>query len=131
MNDKMTTLKIILAVPYSDDVELLEQITCQIKSEIEELHIESIEHDKANGVPSGVKGIEPVIAGQIMLTLAPVIIPPLFELLKTWVARQPTPIKIRVKVGRRSTEVEYDPATISQKELEKLIESLTGSLKRK
>jgi hypothetical protein len=41
------------------------------------------------------------------VTLAPAIIPPLLDLLKSWVERNPsTPVKIKVKVGKRTAQIE-------------------------
>jgi hypothetical protein len=65
------------------------------------------------------------------VTLAPAVIPPLFDLLKSWVERKPsTPVKIRVKVGKRTAQIEYDPTKTSAKELEALIKSLSKSMKK-
>jgi allophanate hydrolase subunit 1 len=52
-------------------------------------------------------------------------------LLKSWVERKPsTPVKIRVKVGKRTAQIEYDPTRTSPKELEALIKALSKSVKK-
>ena len=67
---------------------------------------------------------------ELAVTLAPSVVAPLFELLKSWVERKPsTPVKVRVKVGRRTAEIEYDPTRTSAKDLEALIRTLNKSVK--
>jgi hypothetical protein len=58
------------------------------------------------------------------------VVGPLFELLKSWVERKPsTPVKVRVKVGRRTAEIEYDPTRTSAKDLDALVKALNKSVK--
>ncbi|MEO8358192.1 MAG: hypothetical protein ABI621_19985, partial [Chloroflexota bacterium] len=68
---------------------------------------------------------------QMAVTLAPTIVPPLFELLKSWVERKPsTPVKVRVKVGKRTAQIEYDPTHTSAKDLATLIKALNKSVEK-
>jgi hypothetical protein len=46
------------------------------------------------------------------------------------VERKPsTPVKITVKAGRRTTQIEYDPSCTSPKEMEELVKALSQSMK--
>lgn len=126
-----TELFISLSIEDGDQEEL-QELTRQLQSEIEQLHIDSIEKVSAGELPEGVKSADWAEIGQMAVTLAPVIIPPLFDLLKSWINRQPsTPVKIKVKVGKnRTVQIEYDPTKTSAEDLESLIKTLGKSIKK-
>ena len=108
----------------------LDELTRQLKAEVEDLSVDSVEDITNGSAPDGTKAVDITIIGQMVVTLAPAIIPPLFELLKSWVERKPsTPVKIRVKVGKRTALIEYDPTKTSAQELEVLVKTLGKSLK--
>ena len=108
----------------------LDELTRQLKAEVEDLSVDSVE-DVINGnAPDGTKALDITVIGQMAVTLAPTIIPPLFELLKSWVERKPsTPVKIKVKIGKRTAQIEYDPTKTTAKDLEVLVKTLGKTLK--
>ena len=129
MSENPAELFIELSLDGGDDTEL-DELTRQLKAEVEELHVDSVEQVSAGDAPDGTKAVDMQVIGQMAVSLAPTIIPPLFELLKSWVERKPsTPVKIRVKVGKRTALIEYDPTKTSAQELEVLVRTLSRSLK--
>ena len=113
------------------DTNELDALTRQLWMEMEELNIDSIERVSNGPAPQGTKAVDLAAIGQMAVTLAPAIIPPLFELLKSWVERKPsTPVKIKVKVGRRTAQIEYDPTRTSAKDLEAILKALNKSVKK-
>ncbi len=129
MSENPTELFIELLLDGGNDAEL-DELTRQLKAEVEELRVDSVEQVSAGEAPDGTKAVDMQLIGQMAVSLAPTIIPPLFELLKSWVERKPsTPVKIRVKVGKRTALIEYDPTKTSAQELEVLVKTLGRSLK--
>jgi hypothetical protein len=129
MTTTASELTISLSMENTDLVEL-DNIVRQLKREIQGLDIESIKNVPEEYMTKGVKGADWASIGQITVTLAPIIIPPLFQLMKSWVERRPsTPVKIRIKVGKRTAQVEYDPTRTTTKELETLVKTLQKSIK--
>ena len=130
MPENTADVVVELSLEGGDSVEL-DELTRQLRSEVQELDIESI-HEVSEGVaPAGTKGVDMAAIGQMAISLAPSIIPPLFDLLKSWVERKPsTPVKVTVKVGRKTAQIEYDPTHTSAKELELLVKTLNKSLKK-
>jgi hypothetical protein len=125
-----TELLIELSVDNGDPAEL-DELTRQLRAEVEELNIDSIDQVSAGVAPEGIKAVDFTVIGQMAVTLAPAIIPPLFDLLKSWVERKPsTPVKIKVKFGTRTAQIEYDPTKMSAKDLETLIKTLNKSIKK-
>ena len=130
MSENPAELLIELSVDNGDPAEL-DELTRQLRTEIEDLNIDSVEQVSAGAAPEGTKAVDLTAIGQMAVTLAPAIVPPLFDLLKSWVERKPsTPVRIKVKVGKRTAQIEYDPTRTSAKDLEELIKALSKSLKK-
>ena len=129
MSENPAELFIEVVLDGGDHTEL-DELTRQLKAEVEDLNVDSVE-DVINGsAPDGTKALDITVIGQMAVTLAPTIIPPLFELLKSWVERKPsTPVKIKVKIGKRTAQIEYDPTKTTAKDLEVLVKTLGKSLK--
>jgi hypothetical protein len=128
MSEYQTELFIELSIDGGDNPEL-DELTRQLKTEIEELSVDSVEQVTGGTAPDGIKGADFMAIGQMAVTLAPTLIPPLFGVLKSWVDRKPsTPVKIKVRVGKRTAQIEYDPTKTSAKELEALVKTLGKSI---
>src|SRR5512144_2853620 len=129
MSENTAEVLIELSLEGSDAVEL-DELTRQLRSEVQELDIDSL-HEVSEGVaPAGTKGADFAAIGQMAISLAPSIVPPLFELLKSWVERKPsTPVKVTVKVGRKTAQIEYDPIRTTAKDLEAIMKALNKSVK--
>ena len=129
MTENLTKLFIELSVDGADNAEL-DELTNQLKTEIRDLNIDSVEKVFDGVPPEGTKALDSAAIGEMLVTLAPIVIPPLFDLLKSWVERKPsTPVKIKVKVGKRTAHIEYDPTKTSAKDLETLIKAIGKSIK--
>lgn len=125
-----TELLISLLLEDDDQTEL-DELTHELRSEIEQLSIDSVEDVSLGEAPEGTKAADWASIGSMAVTLAPTIIPPLFELLKSWVDRKPsTPVKIKIKVGRKIAQIEYDPTKTSAEELEILVKTLGKTVKK-
>lgn len=130
MPEHTTELLVELSLEGGDAAEL-DELTRQLRAEMEDLNVDSVEQVSAGEAPEGTKAVDLAAIGQIAITLAPAIVPPLFDLLKSWVERKPsTPVKVRVKVGKRTAQIEYDPTKTSAKDLEGLIKALNRSIKK-
>ena len=130
MSDNPAELLIELSIEGGDTNEL-DELTRQLRRQVEELNIDAIEWVSAGTAPQGVKAAEISEFGQMVVTLAPTLIPSLFDLLKFWVGSKPAaPVKVTVKVGKKTAQIEYDPTKTSAKDLDALIKNLNKSLKK-
>jgi hypothetical protein len=130
MSENNPDLLVELSLDGGDDAEL-DELTRQLRAEMEELNIDSISQVSSGMAPEGSKSVDMSAIGQLAVTLAPTVVPPLFELLRSWVERKPsTPVKIKVRVGKSTAQVEYDPTRTSAKDLELLVKTLNKSLKK-
>ncbi len=113
------------------DISELDELTRQLRAEMEELNVDSVKQVSAGVAPAGTKAVDFAAIGQMAVSLAPAVVPPLFELLKSWVERKPSiPVKLTVRVGKRTTQIEYDPTKTSAKDLEAIIKALNKSVKK-
>jgi hypothetical protein len=130
MSENSAEVLIELSLEGGDIVEL-DELTRQLRTEVTELQVDSIQSVSEGVAPAGTKGMDPAAIGQMAVTLAPAVLPPLFGLLKSWVERKPsTPVKVSVKIGRKTAQIEYDPTKTSAKDLELLIKTLNKSVKK-
>lgn len=129
MSENTSTLFVELSVDGGDPTEL-DELTRQLVGEVNELNVEQVEQVSAGDAPEGSKALDMAAIGELAVTLAPSLIGPLFDLLKSWVERKPsTPVKVRVRVGKRTAQIEYDPTRTSARDLEALIKTLNKSIK--
>jgi len=126
-----TELLISLSIEDGDKTEL-DELTRELRSEIEQLRVDSVNGVSGGDMPEGTKAADWATIGNLMVSLAPTVVPPLFDLLKSWVERKPSvPVKIRIKVGKNKTaQIEYDPTKTSAEDLETLVKSLGKIIKR-
>jgi hypothetical protein len=129
MSGKNAELLITVSMDGGDEEEL-DELTRQLRSEIEGLNVDSVENVSLGKAPSGTKAADWVTIGQMVVTLAPTVIAPLFTCVKSWVERKPsTPVKIRIKLGRKTAQIEYDPVHTTEAELATLVKAMGKSMK--
>ncbi len=125
-------LTLIVDLGQNADPEQVDRTTRQLRDEIRELDVESVELLPAGSVPDGAKGVEVFTLGGLALSVLPPLVPKLVEFLQSWALRgESRKIKIKTQVGDRSVEVEYSPQATSPAELQTLVESLTSALVEK
>lgn len=113
------------------DAEELDELTRELKAEIESLDVESVDGISAGRMPTGTKSTDWAMIGQLVVTLTPSVIPPLIALLKSWVERKPsTPVKIRLRAGKKTAQIEYDPTKTNAKDLDLLVKALSKSMRK-
>ena len=129
MSDQPTTQLAIHLDLGDANAEELDRLTRQLRDEIKELNVESAEMAKGGDAPAGTKSAELILFNQMVVTLAPTLIPQVVALIKGWTERRPTQsVKIKVAVGKKNVEAEFDPLTISANDVEKLIAKIAKAL---
>jgi hypothetical protein len=115
----------LLLKPTDADSDQLDQATRSLRTELQDLPIDSVALTTAGEAPAGTKSGEAVTLGALTLTLAPIVVPALVDFLKTWLARKEgRRVVIRRKVGDAATEVEIS-APLSDSALSELVEKLS------
>lgn len=111
------------------DPDRLDRITRQLRGELLDLEVESVDFVQDDSLPKGAKAAEAVTLGALAVAVLPNFLPKLIEYLQSWALRgEGRRVKVKTQVGDRSIELEYTPAAMSQQELKTLVETLTGAL---
>jgi hypothetical protein len=121
-------LELTVAESKEFDDEERDRLTRLLKRELDELGA-PVDLAKTEAPPHTRSG-EAVVIGQLITQFGPILLPPFVEVIKAWLARQQTvPLKMKLKRGRKSIDIEYDPKRMKQADLEKLIANAMETLK--
>jgi hypothetical protein len=111
------------------DPERLDRLTRQLRGELLELEVASVDFVREDQLPEGAKAADAVTLGTLAVVILPSFLPKLIDYLQSWSLRgEGRKVKVKTQVGDRSIEVEYNPNTMSHQELKTLVETLTGVL---
>lgn len=111
------------------DPERLDRLTRQLRSELLNLDVETVDFVQQGQLPEGAKAAEAITLGALAVAVLPNFLPKLVEYLQSWTTRaQGCKVKVKSQAGDRSIELEYNPKAMSQQELKTLVETLTSAL---
>ena len=117
------------AVPGAD-ADLIDRETRQLRSELRELHLGSVELTTGEA-PSSTKSSNGLVLGSLIMEILPNAISPLIEFLRSWTLRRHgRTIKVKAVLEDRSVEMEFDPGTVSPAEVKSLVNSIVKELER-
>jgi hypothetical protein len=128
--DQSTPTYLTLKINAEDfDPERLDLMTRQLRGELLDLEVESVNLVQEDQLPEGAKGADAVTLGALAVAVLPNFLPKLVEYLQSWTLRaEGRKVKIKSQVGDRSIELEYSPQAMSPQELNTLVETLSGAL---
>jgi hypothetical protein len=122
-------LQVSLDAGAESSSEDLDRLTRQLRDELSELHLESIELLKGGQPPPGAKSVEAIAIGSLWIGLLPTMIPKLIEFLQSWSLRgHDRTVKIKANVGDRAVEVEYAPTVTSEAQIKSMVDTITTAL---
>jgi len=106
--------------------EDIDRMARQLLSELRETDVESAELAHGGPAPSGTKAVDPITIGSIAMTVLPVMLPKVIDMVQAWATRgSGRTVKFKGKIGKQEIEFEGPP-----EELKKLLETL-GEGKKK
>jgi hypothetical protein len=126
-------LHLYLVMDIGADVgdDELDLQTRSLRGELLELGAGVVELLRSQSAPAGTKSVEAVTLGSLALVVLPDFLPKLVEYLQSWTQRdQNRRVKVKTQVGDRSIELEYLPSALPDKELTRLVETLSGALNK-
>lgn len=111
------------------DPERLDLLTRQLRQELLDLEVESVDFIQEDQLPEGAKAADVVTLGALAVAVLPNFLPKVIEFLQSWSLRsEGRKVKVKSQVGDRAIELEYTPDAMSQQELKTLVETLTSAL---
>jgi len=131
MNAKSKSVHLILNISAGADADAseLDLLTRHLRSEIQELDVESVDLLRDKTAPAGAKAVDPVTLGALAVVVLPAVVPKLVEFMQSWTMRKENrTVKIKTQIGDQSLEIEYSPKLMSQTELMTVVDTLTRKL---
>jgi len=106
----------------------LNEITIQLKSELEQLHLVQVDLVREVEKPDGTMSGDAFTLGAIALAVLPVTVPALIEFLRDWKLRNSNrTITIKRRIGEQEIEVTV-PEDISPSQLKDFIDTVTVTI---
>jgi hypothetical protein len=133
-SDEQETRRLILQVDLGQeaDEERVDRATRQLRTELMELDIETVDFLKSGESPDGTKSVEAVTIGSLAVVLLPIVIPKLLEFLQAWTLRgENRKVIMKTQAGDRLIELEYMPSALTPDELQRLIQTMIAGLEAK
>lgn len=130
-------LQLILQLVTGDELheEDIDRMTRSLRSELEELpYAEHVRLGTREGqVPAGAKaGAEVIALGALAMAILPNAAEPFLSFLGEWISRPGNrPLKLKWQHGERSAEVEFDPRTISEDKVKRLLSEIQALVDRR
>ncbi|MEK7787122.1 MAG: hypothetical protein AAB658_17095 [Chloroflexota bacterium] len=125
-------VEVYIQIELADaDAEELSRLSRRLREDLlEQDGVAEVQPVSAGEAPPGAKMADWNLLGEWMVKLGVAAIPGVFEMLKKRAEKAPAsaPLKIKVKVGRRSAEVEYDPARTTPEQVQALVAGVRKSL---
>lgn len=116
MTDQAAEFKLKIDALDIDDNEL-DDLTRQLRDEIEQLDVDAVELVKGGSIPQDTMGVDLVQLGEVVITLGPIVVPSLLLTLKAWIDRQhkgSKESKFKFRLKYKSLDLELDHSTSKQ-----------------
>lgn len=116
----------------SGDNEEIDLLTRELRSELLEMDVDSVNLVPAEAAPQGSKVIDPVLLGVLAVGVGPIVLTKVLEFLHAWaMRREGRVVKIRIQAGPDSSlEVEV-PAIMPRSEVKTWINTVSEALNEK
>ncbi|MBN1148997.1 MAG: hypothetical protein JXA78_17195 [Anaerolineales bacterium] len=129
-NESALTIQVQLGLPSGDEQQL-DLAARQLRGELLELELDSVELASGGAAPQGVKGLEmdPALLGALVVSLGPLALDKLLGFLHDWaMRRQGRSVKIKIQTAEgAAVEVEV-PETMEPAQVQAWIEMVGRSL---
>ena len=125
---KAAHLLLRVAAGEAADADELDRLMRQLRAEIQEMDVESVDFVSGETLPEGAKSAEALTLGALAVAVLPAVVPKLIEFLQAWSLREENrTVRIKTHLGDRAMEVEV-PRTMSSDELKDLVGVLTEAM---
>ncbi|MFF9485312.1 MULTISPECIES: hypothetical protein [unclassified Streptomyces] len=103
--DRTERMRLVLTGGRDGDQEELDELTLQLRERLLELDVEDVETVRSGDVPDGAKPADAIAVGALAVTLAPLALRSVLDLVRTWIENRPVRT-VSVTLGDDSLELE-------------------------
>lgn len=128
MTDEIITLTLLIDLGEGISLDLLFNTTQDLRSEIREVGVQSVELERSNTVPTGAMSPDAFTWGALAIAVLPTVVPALIDFFKGWKLRHAgSTITIKHQVGEQIVEATL-PSSMSEEQLSKYLDVLKQQL---
>jgi hypothetical protein len=115
-------IHLTLNVTAGMDLDECDLLTRELRADLRELGVESVEFISDGNAPTGSKAAVPFVVGALSVAVAPAALPQLAEYLQGWTTRaENRRIGVKAQIGDRSVEMNFTPSNRVQDQMDKLL----------
>jgi hypothetical protein len=128
-DEEVIHINLKLGAGEQADESLLDQLTRQLRGEIQEMGAESAELAAAGTPPEGAKAVEFALLGELVVAVLPSMLPNLIGIVASWLSRgADRKIRINAQVGDRRIELEGSTKDVTGDKMPQFLQELMASL---
>ncbi|MEU9350895.1 hypothetical protein AB0D65_07695 [Streptomyces griseoloalbus] len=110
-------MRLVLTGRQDGDQEELDELTLQLRERLLELDVDDVELNRSGDIPDGAKPVDAIAVGALAVTMAPIALRSVLDLVRTWIENRPVRT-VALTLGEDSLELEAVSATDQQRLIE-------------
>ncbi|MEV5331087.1 hypothetical protein [Streptomyces werraensis] len=110
-------MHLVLQGGSDSDQEELDALTLQLRERLLELDVDDVTLERSGDVPVGAKPVDAIAVGALAVTLAPIALRSVLDLVRTWIENRPVRT-IALTLGEDSLELEAASSADQQRLIE-------------
>ncbi|WP_437095393.1 hypothetical protein [Streptomyces sp. enrichment culture] len=115
-------MHLVLTGRRDSDQEELDELTHRLRERLLDLEVDSVEPIRSGDVPAGAKPVDAIAVGALAVTLAPLALRSVLDLVRTWIENRPVRT-VAITLGEDSLELE----AVSSADQQRLIEAFLAA----
>lgn len=118
-------MHLVLTGSQDSDRDELDELTLQLRERLLELDVDDVEPVRSAAVPAGAKPADALAVGALAVTVAPIALRAVLDLVRTWIETRPVRT-VSITLGEDSLDLE----AVSSADQQRLIEAFLASRAR-
>lgn len=118
--EKMRQMKLVLEGGPDSDQEELATLTLQLREQLLGLEVDQVELSRLGAAPTGAKPGEVIALGGLAVTMAPIALQSVLQLLETWIGSRPVRT-VSITIGEDSLELQAISSTDQQQVIDAFV----------
>ncbi|MFJ5559770.1 hypothetical protein ACIQCD_20765 [Streptomyces sp. NPDC093250] len=111
-------MHLVLTGGQDSDQDELDELTLQLRERLLELDVDDVQPNRSGAVPAGAKPVDAIAVGALAVTVAPIALRSVLDLVRTWIETRPVRT-VSITLGEDSLDLE----AVSSADQQRLIEA--------
>ncbi|MET4656803.1 hypothetical protein ABID80_000495 [Streptomyces sp. PvP037] len=114
VGDGTERMRLVLTGSQDSDQEELDELTLRLRERLLELDVDDVELNRSGDIPAGAKPVDAIAVGALVVTVAPIALRSVLDLVRTWIETRPVRT-VSINLGEDSLELEAVSAADQQR----------------